>query len=144
VIVRVTKPEAFLLPPVRRLFQAALIRGAKNAERSINKLAALAGRPDVGIFIGLERGEPQCGLSIMLPPDPETDRPLLDIGANLGGSPALKRELLGVALAFMREAGYNQAWFFNFSGHSDKAYLRAARAAGMAARVRTSMLEVDF
>lgn len=143
-IVRLTKPEALRLPAVRKLFQSALARGALNPERSIDNLASAAGQPNVAIFIGLEKGEPRAGIVIVLPGDPITQRPLIDMAANIGGSEELKRGLMAASLAFMRQAGYNQAWFYNFSGHSDKAYLRAARKEGLKARVRTSMLEVDF
>ncbi len=142
-IVRVTKPEAFKLPAIRSLFLEALGLG-KDPERSVDKLAERARDPSVGIFIGLEGGEPRAALSIIIPGDPRTDRPLVDLGTNRGGSLALKREMLKVGLAFMRAAGYNQAWFFNGSGHSDKAYLRTAKANGLEARVRCSLIEIDF
>ncbi len=142
-IVRVVKPEAFKLPEIRALFLEALLLG-KDPERSVDKLAERCTDPRVGIFVGLEKGEPRACLSIIIPNDPRTDRPLVDLGTNRGGSPALKREMLAVGLAYMRAAGYNQAWFFNGSGHSDKAYLRTAKANGLEARVRCSLIEIDF
>ncbi len=142
-IVRVTKPDAFKLPEIRALFLSALLLG-KDPERSVDKLAERCLDPRVGIFVGFEQGEPRAQVVVQIPPDPRTDRPLIDLGTNRGGSRALKRDMLAVALAFMRAAGYNQAWFFNGSGHSDKAYLRTAKANGLEARVRCSLIEIDF
>ncbi|SRR6266446_6087545 len=142
-VVRLTRPEAFQLPEIRRLFLAALYSGAKNPERSIDKIAARVGDPALAVFVGLEDGKPKAQLTVYLPGDPQTDWPTFDLGTN-EGSLELSKAMIAAGVAFLRAAGYNQAWGFNFSGHSDKAYIRHGRRLGLKLRPRCTMMEIDF
>jgi hypothetical protein len=142
-VVRLTKPEALLLPEIRRLFQLSLQDGAKNPDRSINKIAASLANPNLRVFIGLEGGKPRGQITVYLPADPLTDWPTFDLGAN-EGSLALGRALVTAGVEFLRASGYNQAWTFNFSGHSDKVWIRGASKFGVKVKPRCTMMTVEF
>lgn len=143
-VVRVTKPDIFQLKEIRDLFRRALSDGAKDPERSIDKLAwAVDKNPGLRIWVGLERGMPKSILVVYLPNDPQTDWPMWDLAAHTG-SVDLKKAMITHGVAFLKEAGYNQAWAFNFSGHSDEAYIRSARALGLQVEKRSTMMTVRF
>lgn len=143
-VVRITKAQAFQLPEVRRLFLKPLQSGAKDPQRTIDKLAwAVDKNPGLRMWLGLEGGVPKSILVVYLPNDPQTDWPTWDLAAH-EGSVELKKAMIAEGVAFLREAGYNQAWTFNFSGHSDEAYIRAARMLGLRLEKRTTMMNVFF
>lgn len=142
-IVRLRNPTAVQLPAIRRLFQAALTRGSLDPEYAIDRRAASCQDPRIGIFIGLEAGEPKGMITACLPADPRIDHPLFDLGTNFG-SRALGDELRRTAVEFLRQAGYHRALTFNQTGHSDAVYIRNARRYGTAVRPWCSVLEVDL
>lgn len=144
-VVRVLKPQAFQLQPIRALIRSALGTVAKNPERSIDKLAWEIGQgnPRLAFFVGLEGGLPKAFVLVALPVDPLTDWPMLDLTAN-SGSQKLGKATMRPALAFLRQAGYNEALVVNFSGRDDEIYIRAARRVGISLKKRATMMEASF
>jgi hypothetical protein len=144
-VVRMTKPEAARIPVIRELFMKALSEGALAPEVSYERVIFNVKNPNVCVLIGLQDGFPRALFVGSLPPDPRTDRPLIDLAANTG-SPELGRQVMAVGLDFFRAAGYHEAWCFNHSGHSDEAYLRALKRWGKVkeAKKRSTLVQVDF
>ena len=136
--------SAIDLPLVHELFLKGLAHGALNPEASINWYRQHLGDPQVGVFVGLTEGLPTVLVCVILPYNPTTNRPLMDLIAG-DGNPDHMREVLGAGMDFMRKAGYDRFWCFNCSEHSDAAYMRAMRRmVGKAGRIRTTMMEMDL
>lgn len=145
-IIRLTKPEALYLPLVHELFLKALERGAIDKEASIRWVWEKLQQkdPHVAVFIGLQDGLPAAMATIVLPYNPKTTRPVLDLLTG-NGRPELTRAVIGAGVDFIKRAGYANFWCFNFSKHSDEAYLRAMRRmVGKKGRVRATMMEMDI
>jgi hypothetical protein len=143
-VVRMSKVSAIDLPLIRELFLKALEHGAINPEASIDWYRHHLADPQVGVFVGLSGGLPSVLVAVILPYNTKTNRPLLDLLAG-DGDPEHTREVLGAAMDFVRRAGYDKFWCFNFSKHSDEAYMRAMRRmVGKAGRIRSTMMEMDL
>jgi len=139
-----TRPAAIDLPLVHELFLKGLAHGALNPEASIDWFRKHLGDQQVGVFVGLQDGLPVNLCCVILPYNPTTNRPLMDLIAG-DGDPTRMRTVLAAGMDFMRQAGYDRFWCFNFSEHSDRAYMRAMRRmVGKPGRVRATMLEMDL
>lgn len=115
---------------------------ADDPEYLTDLVASKCQDPRVGIWIGLEGGEPKALITARLPIDPRSEQPVFDLATNFG-SQTLADELLQAAWHFTLSAGYNRANALNMTGKPDAVYIRRARQLGLKARVKCSLIELE-
>jgi len=142
-IIRVDTPGPLTHPQIIAfLKEAAEAQSFPNVEAAAAELDQRISDPDLGVWFGIEEGELVAVCVAMLPVSTFQVRPQVIFAYNKGSS-ALWLDIGKIVRAWMKAAGFNQAWFVNRSGHRDEVAQRAWKALGNITTVG-SILEFDL
>lgn len=134
-VVRMTQPKALQQESVFKLFEAAFASHPMIVwGKALPEILSLIADPNVGVFIGAEKGKLK-GLSIgVLPTSAMTPVPNVMHFYN-SGSAKLRARLVKATVDFFMEEGYTRFWAVNVAGENDEAYMKLFHKAGKAKRI---------
>ncbi len=132
-VARLNNPQALLAPPMQELFRKAfdgnpMIAGIDEVPEEYVRLLA---NPNVGFFVGVEKGEFKGLVLVELPGSPLAKMPNVLHFANFGTS-KLRDALVQAALDFIVQAGYTRFATINLTGRGDAVHKRLFKKVGEA------------
>lgn len=144
VVFRLQNPQSFYLPGVPALFYAALDtpKEQKAKEEWLKALAGDARNPLLGAFLGVDDvlGRPFGVAAVRLPNTVLAASPLW-LALCSRGTPAQRKELIGFAVKWIKDQGYNKVLISNNGDHPDAVVVRCY---GYPGRTVASLIELDL
>lgn len=134
-VVQVRNPVAFQNDKgLAFLAEAMASQPLADFEKGQEELFKLISAPNVGVFIGAEKGALKGLVLAVLPTDKLTPIPHVFHFYNKG-SAGLRDALVKATVDFFLQEGYTSFWAVNTAGDDDEAYMKLFRKAGKAKRL---------
>lgn len=138
-VVRVQNPKILGVKEIQELFTKAFEDNPFTSfEDAAEDVVGLVANPQVGVFIGAEKGEFKGLAIVILPTNKLSPQPQVYQFASFG-SATLRSTLIKTVVDFIVESGYTRFVTWNVTGSSDAAYIKLFKAAGMSKKVGSLM-----
>lgn len=141
-IVHVENTKAIAVPS----FQEFLGRAFENKNVPILELLLTAKdlieNPNVGFLVGTERGE-YLALSIIVLPATLFDQHPQVVHFYNRGSRDLRKALVKATIDFISSKGYTTFWGSNFTGNSDRAWMKVLKPDGWSVKHIGSVMQFE-
>lgn len=142
-VVRVQNPKILGVKEIQELFTKAFKDNPFTSfEDAAEDFVALVADPQVGVFIGAEKGEFKGLVIIVLPMNKLAPLPQV-YQFHSSGSSALKKALIKAGVDFVVENGYTRFLALNVTSKADEAYGKLFKVAGKSKKVG-SLLEFEI